>query len=100
MKMALAESGVMEDAEALLTRIGADAELHRRFMAMLADMREGELAEAARAIGGCDQGRFRQLRLVEHQLYERLLAGFANALATMPSGIETALGMAAQVLPR
>jgi hypothetical protein len=100
MKMALAEGAITEEAEALLTRIGADSDLHGRFMAMLAELREGELAEAGREIGGCDQGRFRQLRLVEHHLYEKLLAGFANALATMPSGIEMALGVAAQVLPR
>jgi hypothetical protein len=96
MKMA---DGMTEEAEALLRRIGADAELHRRFMAMLAELHDGELAEAAREIGGCDRGRFSQLRLAEHALYGKLLAGFANALATMPSGIETALGVAAGVLP-
>jgi hypothetical protein len=101
MTMAVAEGAMMEEAELLLRRIGADAELHRRFMAMLEDLHEGEddLAKAARQIGRCDRRRFSQLKLAEHHLYEKLLTGFANALATMPSGIETALGVAAQVLP-
>ncbi len=99
--MAGSEGATLAEADALLRRIGADPELHRRFMAMLEDLHEGDgaLAEAAREIGTCDRRRFCALKLMEHRLYEKLLAGFANALATMPSGIETTLGIAGQVLP-
>jgi hypothetical protein len=81
----------MDGVKALLARIADDDALHGRFVEMLAKVEAegGAMSDAARGLARTERCRLRELTAVEHQLYGKLLGAFANALATMPSGIET-----------
>jgi hypothetical protein len=108
---------MVKRSQAYLARLTADPEQYAHFTEMLAllgreghsgaqaglkALEAGKVPEAAARLCCLCQAEAQHhgmLSRIENRLYQRLLAGFVNAVATMPGSIDTAVQVAGYMLP-